>query len=230
MGSEPQGGACVSRGGLSCPWISPGGSERTGTGDTGHAGTRCRPPPPPGGAARGAARGEPKPLRGGERGVPFLRPPIPWERAPLASSAAAGAGREWDGSGSGNGKAGLFLRPSGERGSGICAGKAAEPAGTVAPPRGDAEPSLTSGAGGSGEGRCQGLSWDRRRSGRARRNGRSPCSPGEQRCASGRSGKPLAGVSKGRPAQAEAQRPGPEEAGRQSSAELEKYLQSGSLV
>lgn len=133
VGSEPPGGACVSRGGLSCPWISPGGSERTGTGDTGDAGTRCRPPPPPGGAARGAARGEPKPLRGGSGVSHSSAPPspgnaLPWLPAPPRARGGSGMGVEV-----GMGKLGCSCAPRVSAGAGSARGKQRSPRGPLLP-------------------------------------------------------------------------------------------------
>lgn len=156
VGSEPQGDACGSRGRSSRPWISPGRVRAR----PGHAGTRCHPPAPPGGAAHGAARDEPKPLRGGGVGCPIPRPPHPLGTSSpgfqrhRARGAGLGMGVEV-----GMGRLSFSCAPRLSAEAESARGKAAERRGeTVAPPRGDAEPSLTSGAVGSGEGRCQGLS------------------------------------------------------------------------
>ncbi|XP_074388062.1 uncharacterized protein LOC141726846 [Zonotrichia albicollis] len=151
--SEPQGGACGSRGRLSRPWISPGGSERTGTRGGTHP---VRPLRAARGRSAGAARHEPNPLgAGGDGGpwvVPFLR--LPWEGTHPASSAparGAGAGMGVE-VGMGMGRPGCSCAPRRSAGAGCARGKAAERRADRCPPRGHAEPSLTSGAVGSGEG------------------------------------------------------------------------------
>lgn len=152
VGSEAQGDACGGSGGrLSLPWIGPGRSERTrdtrGTGET---------PAHRQGAQRAARPGANQTRwRGGVVwGVPFLRLSIPRERARPAASAIVRAEPDWGWHWRWEWKAGLFLRPPGER--------QRSTAGPLLPPRGRGAVANERSRR-VGERRCQGLSWERRR-------------------------------------------------------------------
>lgn len=197
-------GACPARG------SAPGGFERTR--DTRGPGVTA---PHRQGAQRAARPGTNQSLWGQGGSVPFLRlHPVgtssPGFQRRRAHVAELGMGVEV-----GMGRLACSCAPRMSAGAGSAGGKAAERRGDRCSPRGDAEPSLTSGAVGSEEGGCQGLLWDRRRRGRAGRNGRRLRSLGEQPCIPELWAKPLVGVRKGRPIQTAVQRPALEEAERQ---------------
>lgn len=157
VGSEAQGDACGGSGGrLSLPWIGPGRSERTRDGPSA-PGTGAGPVRPPRTARGRSARrgpGRTKPAGGGGGGVPFLRLSIPPERARPAASAIVRAEPDWGWHWRWEWKAGLFLRPPGER--------QRSTAGPLLPPRGRGAVANERSRR-VGERRCQGLSWERRR-------------------------------------------------------------------
>lgn len=121
-------GACPARG------SAPGGFERTR--DTRGPGVTA---PHRQGAQRAARPGTNQSLwgQGGSVGCPIPPPPSPGNelaRLPTAPRTRSGTG---NGRRSGNGEGGLFLRPSDERGSGICRGESSRaPRGPLLPPRG----------------------------------------------------------------------------------------------
>lgn len=132
MGSEPQGGACGSRGRLSCPWISPGRSERTRD-------TRGRGATPSHrqGAQR-AARDEPKPLRGGGGvGCPIPPPPSLGTSSPGFQRHRGHGARLGMGVKVGMGRLGCSCARRMSAGAGSEGGKAAQRRGDgCTPPRG----------------------------------------------------------------------------------------------